>query len=51
MFCISLRLTKINVVVLNIAIMDHFLQSQVIKNSLEKRLYRNIIKDLISLGL
>ena len=36
MFCISLRLTRINVVVLNIATMDHFLQSQVSKNSLKK---------------
>ena len=36
MFCISLRLTRIDVVVLNIATMDHFLQSQVSKNSLKK---------------
>ena len=38
MFCISLRLTRINVVVLNIATMDHSLLSQVSKN----RVYRNI---------
>ena len=36
MFCISLRLTRINAVVLNIATIDHFLQSQVSKNSLKK---------------
>ena len=36
MFCISLRLTRINVVVLNIATMDHFLQSEVSKNNLKK---------------
>ena len=36
MFCISLRLTRINAVVLNIATIDHFLQSQVNKNSLKK---------------
>ena len=36
MFCISLRLTRIDVAVLNIATMDHFLQSQVSKNSLKK---------------
>ena len=42
MFCISLRLTRINVVVFNIATMDNFLQSQVSKNSLKKRVYRNI---------
>ena len=36
MLCISLRLTKINVVVLNIATIDHFLHSQVSKNSLKK---------------
>ena len=35
MFCISLRLTRINVVVLNIATMDHFLQSEVSKNNLK----------------
>ena len=42
MFCIILRVTRISVLVLNIAIMDHFWQSQVSKNSLEKRVYRNI---------
>ena len=36
MFCISLRLTRINAVVLNIATMELFLQSQVSKNSLKK---------------
>ena len=36
MFCINLRLTRINAVVLNIATMDHFLQSQVSKNILKK---------------
>ena len=36
MLCISLRLTRIIVVVLNIATIDHFLQSQVSKNSLNK---------------
>ena len=41
MFCISLRLTRINAVVLNIATMDHFLQSQVSKNSLKKWVYRS----------
>ena len=43
MFCISLRLTRINVVLLNIATMDHFLQSQVSKNSLKKG-YIEILK-------
>ena len=43
MFCISLKLTRINVVVLNIATMDHFLQSQVSKNSLKKG-YIEILK-------
>ena len=43
MFCISLRLTRINVVVFNIATMDHFLQSQVSKNSLKKG-YIEILK-------
>ena len=37
MFCISLRLTRINAVVLNIATMEHFLQSQISKNSLKKK--------------
>ena len=36
MFCISLGITRTNVVVLNTAIMDHFLLSQVSKNSLKK---------------
>ena len=36
MLCISLRLTRINAAVLNIATMDHFLQCQVSKNSLRK---------------
>ena len=36
MLCISSRLTRINVVVLNIATIDHFLQSEVSKNSLQK---------------
>ena len=36
MLYISLRLTGINVVVLNIATIDHFLQSQVSENSLKK---------------
>ena len=36
MFCFSLRLTRINAVVLNIATTDHFLQCQVSKNSLKK---------------
>ena len=41
MFCISFRLARINAVVLNIATIDHFLQSQVSKNSLKKKVYRN----------
>ena len=49
MFCISLRLTRINVVVLNIATIDHILQSQVSKNSLKKR-YIGILKSFF-LGL
>ena len=36
MLFISLRLTRINAVVLNIANMDHFLQSPASKNSLKK---------------
>ena len=36
MFCGSLGLTRIDAVMLNIATMDHFLQSQVSKNSLKK---------------
>ena len=46
MFCISLRLTRINVVVLNIATMDHFLQSQVSKNTLKKG-YTEILKSYL----
>ena len=46
MFCISLRLTRINIAVLHIATMDHFLQSQVSKNTLKKG-YTEILKSYL----
>ena len=36
-YCISLRLTNTNVIVLNKATQDHFLESQRSKNRLKKR--------------
>ena len=40
MLCIHLRLARINAVMLNNATQDHFLLSQVSKNSLKKGIWK-----------